>query len=187
MGKAQDFLDKLLTDANDYHIPFAGAVFLLGSVMQWFHRLDASYITFTSTILTFIGTQFDIHVGQQFKLALVSSEGNNTVIAHYTYAALPSAAFSISLPQSMQAGVQYYVDYYSDATRNNKCDPPLANGKSDHVWRSHFYKDFYDGIITKVPPNIADANQDTVWSVVHDDPWVNDPSGNDTCNQLNSF
>ena len=56
MGKAQDFLDKLLTDANDYHIPFAGAVFLLGSVMQWFHRLDASYITFTSTILTFIGT-----------------------------------------------------------------------------------------------------------------------------------
>jgi hypothetical protein len=52
----QTWIDRLLSDANDYHIPFAGVVFLLGSVMQWFHRLDASYIAFTSTVLTFIGT-----------------------------------------------------------------------------------------------------------------------------------
>lgn len=55
MGKL-DFFDKLMTEANDYHIPFAGGVFFVGTIMAAFHRLDAEYITFTSTILTFIGT-----------------------------------------------------------------------------------------------------------------------------------
>jgi hypothetical protein len=48
--------DAILSNMADYHLPFAGVVFITGSVLQWYHRLDASYITFTTTILTFIGT-----------------------------------------------------------------------------------------------------------------------------------
>lgn len=48
-------LDKLLTQANDYHLPASGVVFVVGSALQWYHRLDASYVAFCSTVLGFIG------------------------------------------------------------------------------------------------------------------------------------
>ena len=48
-------LDKLLTQANDYHLPASGVIFAVGSVLQWYHRLDASYVAFCSTVLGFIG------------------------------------------------------------------------------------------------------------------------------------
>ena len=43
--------DKLLTDAKDYHLPFAGVVFAVGSALQYFHHLDASYVAFCGTVL----------------------------------------------------------------------------------------------------------------------------------------
>ena len=48
-------LDKILTDVNDYHIPCAGFIFTVGSVLQWFHHLDPTYVAFTSTVLGFLG------------------------------------------------------------------------------------------------------------------------------------
>lgn len=49
-------LDLFLTNFKDYHIPVALFVFIVGSLIHWFHRLDAAFITFTSTVLTFLGT-----------------------------------------------------------------------------------------------------------------------------------
>lgn len=51
-----DMIDKILTDVKDYHMPFAGGVFVIGTCLQWFHHLDATYLTFTTSILTFIAT-----------------------------------------------------------------------------------------------------------------------------------
>jgi hypothetical protein len=47
--------DKILTNFNDYHIPCAGFIFTVGSVLQWFHHLDPTYVAFTSTVLGFLG------------------------------------------------------------------------------------------------------------------------------------
>jgi hypothetical protein len=132
--------------------------------------------------LTFTGSQFDIHVGQQFKIALVSAADGHTVVAHTTFAALPSAGFSVSLSNSMQKGVSYYIDYYADENGNKTCDPPKSDGSSDHVWRSHAFIDFTHGSIQSVS-----ATSDFVCTVVHDDPWISDPTGNNTCPQLNTF
>jgi hypothetical protein len=44
-------LDKLLSDCKDYHLPICGVMFLIGSVMQWFHHLDMAYVAYAGTIL----------------------------------------------------------------------------------------------------------------------------------------
>lgn len=43
--------DKLLTNCKDYHLPICGAVFAIGSVMQWYHHLDMAFVAFTGTVL----------------------------------------------------------------------------------------------------------------------------------------
>jgi hypothetical protein len=43
--------DKILSAAKDYHLPIAVFVFIVGSVMQWFHHLDAAYVAYTATVL----------------------------------------------------------------------------------------------------------------------------------------
>jgi hypothetical protein len=48
-------VDKFMTEFNDWHLPFAGAVYVVGSVLQWFHHLDASYVAFSATVLGFVG------------------------------------------------------------------------------------------------------------------------------------
>lgn len=44
-------LDKVLSNFKDYHLPISVFVFIVGSVMHWFHHLDASYVGFTATVL----------------------------------------------------------------------------------------------------------------------------------------
>jgi uncharacterized membrane protein YjjB (DUF3815 family) len=46
--------DKILTNCKDYHLPICSAVFCVGSVLQWFHHLDMTFVTFTGTILAAI-------------------------------------------------------------------------------------------------------------------------------------
>jgi hypothetical protein len=44
-------IDKFLSQFKDYHLPICVFVFITGSVMHWFHHLDASFVAFTGTVL----------------------------------------------------------------------------------------------------------------------------------------
>lgn len=44
-------LDKVLSAAKDWHLPISVGIFGVGSVLQWFHHLDASFVAFTATVL----------------------------------------------------------------------------------------------------------------------------------------
>jgi hypothetical protein len=112
-----------------------------------------------------VGSGYDIHVSQQFKVALVASDGT-TVVA-------------VNLPQAMVPGVNYYVDYYADNKGDKTCTAPTLSG--DHVWRSHTEIDFTHGVVKTV----STSSGDLVFSAPHDDPFVTDPTGMDTCPQLN--
>ena len=57
-------LDKLFEAmTSDGHIPCGLVVFMVGSVMHWFHPLDAVYVSFSTTVLSFLG----IHAWSQAK------------------------------------------------------------------------------------------------------------------------
>ena len=43
--------DKFLSNMKDYHIPVSIFIFLIGSVLQFYHRLDMSFVAFTGTVL----------------------------------------------------------------------------------------------------------------------------------------
>lgn len=47
-------IDKVLTNCKDYHLPICGAVWAIGSVMQWFRHLDPTFVAFTGTVLAAI-------------------------------------------------------------------------------------------------------------------------------------
>jgi len=126
--------------------------------------------------LTYVGSAYDVHVGQKFEIAVVSADGKNTVLASQTVPRLQGPAFSIAFPQIMQPGVPYYMDYYADYNHNGVCDAP----PTDHVWRSHSVQDFYHGTVISLTATDADVVLDTP----HDDPWVNDPGPMNTCTQL---
>ncbi|HEX7928033.1 MAG TPA: hypothetical protein VF678_10600 [bacterium] len=128
--------------------------------------------------LTFVGTGYDVHLGEKFQVALVEADGT-TVVTGTTVMSLPSASFMVHLPRAMMANVPYYVDYYADHSGNGMCNPPALAG--DHVWRSHTMVDFYHGTIHTVTA----TTEDVTFTAPHDDPFVNDPTGMNTCAQLN--
>ena len=41
--------DKILSEAKDYHLPITVFVFVTGTALSWFHKLDPSYVAFTGT------------------------------------------------------------------------------------------------------------------------------------------
>lgn len=43
--------DKVLTNVKDYHLPITVSVFGVGSVLQWFHHMDPTFVAFTATVL----------------------------------------------------------------------------------------------------------------------------------------
>jgi hypothetical protein len=43
--------DKILSEAKDYHLPITVFVFVTGTALSWFHKLDPSYVAFTGTVL----------------------------------------------------------------------------------------------------------------------------------------
>jgi 1,4-dihydroxy-2-naphthoate octaprenyltransferase len=47
-------LDKMLSAMKDYHLPICVFMFLVGTVLSWFHHLDASFVAYTATILSAI-------------------------------------------------------------------------------------------------------------------------------------
>lgn len=44
-------IDKILSNMKDYHIPASILVFFMGSILQWCHHMDATYVAFTATVL----------------------------------------------------------------------------------------------------------------------------------------
>ena len=44
--------DKILSRFQDYHLPICVGVFGAGGILQWFHRLDMTFVAFTGTVLT---------------------------------------------------------------------------------------------------------------------------------------
>ena len=45
------WIDTVLSNMKDYHLPICIAMFIAGSVLQWFHHLDMSFVAYTGTIL----------------------------------------------------------------------------------------------------------------------------------------
>lgn len=43
--------DKLLSEANDYHIPCGLFVFVTGTVVHWLHGIDANYVAMCTVVL----------------------------------------------------------------------------------------------------------------------------------------
>jgi hypothetical protein len=43
--------DKILTDIKDYHLPITIFVFITGSTLAWFHKLDPAFVAFAGTVL----------------------------------------------------------------------------------------------------------------------------------------
>ena len=44
-------IDQFLSNFKDYHLPISVFVFIVGSVIHWFHGIDAAYVAFTGTVL----------------------------------------------------------------------------------------------------------------------------------------
>jgi hypothetical protein len=51
---AQSLFGRVTGYLQGRHTAFAAAFFILGNVMHWFHRLDATYITFMGTLMGFV-------------------------------------------------------------------------------------------------------------------------------------
>ena len=45
-------LEKVTSDG---HLPIGFIIFVVGTVVHWLHGLDASYVSFTTTVLAFLG------------------------------------------------------------------------------------------------------------------------------------
>lgn len=43
--------DKWLSAAKDWHLPISVFMFVTGTVLQWFHKLDMAYVAYAGTIL----------------------------------------------------------------------------------------------------------------------------------------
>lgn len=43
--------DKVLSAMKDYHLPASIFVFIVGSVLQWFHHLDSTFVAYAATVL----------------------------------------------------------------------------------------------------------------------------------------
>lgn len=42
--------DKILSNVKDYHLPIFLGIFSVGSILQWFHHMDTTFVAFTATV-----------------------------------------------------------------------------------------------------------------------------------------
>jgi hypothetical protein len=45
------FIDRVMTDIRDYHMPAFLIIFVTGGVMAWFKHLDGTFVAFTGTVI----------------------------------------------------------------------------------------------------------------------------------------
>lgn len=43
--------DKILSNVKDYHLPICIGMFSIGSILQYVHRMDMTFVAFTGTIV----------------------------------------------------------------------------------------------------------------------------------------
>lgn len=51
MWNVWGWIDKLLTDLKDHHMPALFCIFSVGTGLAWFHHLDSSYVEFTGLLV----------------------------------------------------------------------------------------------------------------------------------------
>jgi intracellular septation protein A len=45
------FIDRVMTDIRDYHMPAFLIIFVTGGATAWFHHLDSTFVAFTGTVI----------------------------------------------------------------------------------------------------------------------------------------
>ena len=44
-------IDRILSNVKDYHLPICVLVFVMGWLLQWFGKMDSTFVAFTGTVL----------------------------------------------------------------------------------------------------------------------------------------
>ncbi len=68
------------------------------------------------------------HVGQDIYLAVIDAE---TMTELHRVHVIGELTFVVEIPEVLEDGKSYYVDFYADNNQNGHYDPPSA----DHAWR----------------------------------------------------
>ncbi|HOX46176.1 MAG TPA: hypothetical protein PK668_21410 [Myxococcota bacterium] len=77
--------------------------------------------------LTFRGTGFDSHEGEELHVALVHT---GVGVLAREVVVVQAGAFELSFPGLLEADQDYSVDFYADENENGECEPT-----DDHVYR----------------------------------------------------
>lgn len=75
--------------------------------------------------LTDVGSQFDADEGQRMRIVLASQDGYRVGIANLT---IVGGAFTLSMPEALNAGGYVGVTLYLDRNGNDTCET------DEHVW-----------------------------------------------------
>ncbi len=109
---------KFTNSSGDFNLPFSHNTNFKDINWKYLYTLNLSNMT--------------PHLNQLFELRVVRVD-NSVEIGRTSIAAIPGAAFSVSVPQ-IEIGHDYRVDFYSDHNGSKQYDAPPA----DHAWRLTF-------------------------------------------------
>ena len=82
-------------------------------------------------------TGFDPHVGEDFYLKVVEVASGDKVGESVANSTVPSAGFTLNIPDIIEEGKQYNVDFFADVDGNGTADlsPDGTPAGVDHTWR----------------------------------------------------
>ncbi len=128
-----------------------------------FTDIGATAATEPGLPFTFNATGFTPHLGQLFGLAVYQVSTvppgvtNRELVGLYRLAAVPGAAFTISIPGIIKAGENYSLDFFADLNGNKAYDAPTA----DHAWRIDASSDAAGLVVSfSHAPPFTDISQD---------------------------
>ncbi len=107
----------------------------VGGIVNFTHNINFTDIS-TPTYdaagerMTINFTNFTQQVGQMFELHVIEAQTERTV-GFYRTNSIPSSAFTVSIPQIIEDGVQYQIDFYADRNDNRQYNFP----PEDQSWR----------------------------------------------------
>ncbi len=80
--------------------------------------------------LTLRFTAMTPHVGQKLEVRVVD-KGTRKEVGRTSLDAIPGADFDVNLPEVLEIGASYWIDFYADLNQNGIYDSPPV----DHAWR----------------------------------------------------
>jgi hypothetical protein len=86
---------KLTSYLQGRHTLFAVAFFVMGHVMHWYHRLDASYIAYMATLMGFV-------LGHSVKQSMLPEQTVDTTTQSSDASSSTSTTTSTNTPQMPQ-------------------------------------------------------------------------------------